>query len=210
MVTFNVTGVDLLDKIKAKLISLKTDEKDKMLRYVASSLAPFILRRIHKDGKKADGSLIGPKGYSNAYLKLRKKYNRTEGNKVVSSLTGEMEKDFSIGITDPIKTPNGYGLGFKNAFNAQKADWLENGHDSAEVKAHERNYTRYSKVKTKVVTIDGKVRTRTKTKATTSKIKVRAHNRMGWVGYGGGIWDLSESEKKQSIEAAKSFIKKLL
>jgi hypothetical protein len=45
----------------------------------------------------------------------RPQYNRTSDTKVVASLTRQMENDFGlVGNNDPIKTPNGYGVGFKN------------------------------------------------------------------------------------------------
>lgn len=61
-----------------------------------------------------------------AYLNIedraikRKSYNRTADTKKVYSLTRQMENDFSV---QP--TPNGYGLGFNNPFNAQKAGWVQ-------------------------------------------------------------------------------------
>lgn len=55
----------------------------------------------------------------------RPSYNRTDDTNMIFSLTRQMENDFGlIGSSDPIKTANGYGVGFKNPFNAQKADWL--------------------------------------------------------------------------------------
>jgi 5'-3' exonuclease len=51
-------------------------------------------------------------------------YNRKGGENdtdVVLSLTRQMEKDLEA--TNPIKIDGGYGIGFTNDFNAQKAEW---------------------------------------------------------------------------------------
>lgn len=59
----------------------------------------------------------------------RPRYNRTDDTKIVFSLTRQMENDFSLKeTTEPIKTATGYGVGFKNPKNADKAGWLEEKH----------------------------------------------------------------------------------
>lgn len=50
----------------------------------------------------------------------RPKYNRTTDTKVILSLTRQMENDTSV-----IDTPEGYGIGYLNPFNYQKALWCE-------------------------------------------------------------------------------------
>lgn len=50
----------------------------------------------------------------------RPKYNRTNDTKVVASLTRQMENDESV-----VQTGNGYGIGFLNPLNYQKALWVE-------------------------------------------------------------------------------------
>lgn len=55
----------------------------------------------------------------------RPKYNRTADTKVIFSLTRQMENDFGLKENkEPIKTSTGYGVGFKNPDNTQKATWL--------------------------------------------------------------------------------------
>jgi hypothetical protein len=55
----------------------------------------------------------------------RPKYNRTSDTKVIFSLTRQMENDFGLKENkEPIKTNTGYGVGFKNPDNTQKAEWL--------------------------------------------------------------------------------------
>jgi hypothetical protein len=121
--------------------------KDKLVRSVAISIGGDIKVRVHQDGIKSDGTPIGT--YENPYLKLRQeKYNRTDGTKMIFSLTRQMENDFAIVSTDPIKTASGYGLGFKNQLNADKADWLQNGQKASTVKEYERR-TKNGKAKVK-------------------------------------------------------------
>lgn len=50
----------------------------------------------------------------------RPKYNRSSDPKVVASLTRQMENDFVV-----IPTETGYGLGYNNPLNRQKADHVE-------------------------------------------------------------------------------------
>ena len=50
----------------------------------------------------------------------RKKYNRSGDTKKIYSLERQMENDFSVQATD-----KGYGLGFNNPYNAQKAEWVQ-------------------------------------------------------------------------------------
>jgi len=132
---------------------MKAADVKPMLQEVSVSLLPVIKSRIHENGTAADGSKIGT--YSNAYLKLRignyanadkktkgkskgelknsgthtkglsagkarPKYNRTGDADVVLSLTRQMENDFSVQPTD-----KGYGLGFNNDENYNKAIWNE-------------------------------------------------------------------------------------
>lgn len=50
----------------------------------------------------------------------RPRYNRGPETKVILSLTRQMENDTSV-----IQTENGYGIGYLNPFNFQKAMWCE-------------------------------------------------------------------------------------
>jgi len=115
---------EVTTRLVAKLESVKDPNgaaQDRMLRQVASDTLAQVKYRIHTDGKNSEGTPIGE--YSNAYLKVRKsrKYNRGESTKVILSLTGQMENDFSI----VSNTAGRYGLGFKNTLNAEKAEWLQ-------------------------------------------------------------------------------------
>ena len=75
--------------------------------------------RIHNEGLNAKGLAIGK--YTAQYLKERiKKYNRTADPDVILSLTGQMVNDWKV-----IAVQGGYGLGFSNSFNANKAKWAQ-------------------------------------------------------------------------------------
>lgn len=102
-----VEGLDLLTN------------KDYIPRALAFDLLDSITQRVHIDGVASDGGQIGT--YSRDYLSLRqRKYNRSSDPKKIVSLTRQLENDWSV-----IATDNGYGLGFKNPFNLQKAEWVE-------------------------------------------------------------------------------------
>lgn len=105
------------DAISAKLRA--ASDKEYLLRPLAFGVIDRMTKRIHMEGKAADGGQIGT--YSTGYLALRKKkYNRKADNKVIVSLTRQLEADWSV-----IATPKGYGVGFQNAFNLKKARWVE-------------------------------------------------------------------------------------
>lgn len=91
----------------------------KMTRLQASTLMAQMRRRIHVDGLAADGRPIGT--YSRGYLRyVRPKYGRTEGSKVVLSLTRTMENAM---VLYPLE--NGTGIGYATAEQLQKARWCE-------------------------------------------------------------------------------------
>ena len=113
-------------------------------------ILPELRHRVHVDGLDSTGNQIGT--YSPEYMIVRtgayknagtitrgvnkgqqkdsgkslrtgvarSKYNRTSDTKVILSLTRQMEQDLSI-----IATETGYGIGYLNPFNYQKAIWCE-------------------------------------------------------------------------------------
>ncbi len=97
-------------------------DKEYLLRPVAFGLIDKMTHRIHEEGKASDGGQIG--NYNKDYLKRRQKppYNRKSDSKIIVSLTRQLENDWSV-----IATNKGYGVGFKNPFNLQKARWVEQG-----------------------------------------------------------------------------------
>jgi len=116
-ITVNTNLAEVNARISTKLDKLK--DKEYITRPLCFDLLELMKKRIHEDGINASGTQIGT--YSNEYLKLRiKKYNRSADTKVIVSLTRQLENDWSV-----IATVNGYGIGFKNKFNLQKARWVE-------------------------------------------------------------------------------------
>lgn len=103
----NVTVKTNIGQVAARLhkrfISLQ--DKDKLLRTIATSLLPEVKHRIHVEGKAADGSEIGT--YKDSYMPTRIKFNRGDSRKKIYSLTSQMENSFVV-IADGVR----YGLGF--------------------------------------------------------------------------------------------------
>lgn len=112
------TNIKLVSgRIKQSLEQLKN--KEYVLRPVATEVITLMTERIHQKGEASDNTQIGT--YSNSYLKLRqKRYKRDASNKVIVSLTRQLENNWAV-----IATQNGYGIGFLNPFNEQKARWVE-------------------------------------------------------------------------------------
>jgi hypothetical protein len=117
MATIKTNIGEVTEAIKAKLAKL--GDKEYIPRTLSFDLIDLLTRRIHIDGKAADDSQIG--AYNKDYLSLRKrKYNRTAETKIIVSLTRQLENDWNV-----IATDQGYGIGFLNPFNFQKARWVE-------------------------------------------------------------------------------------
>lgn len=108
---------EVTERIKARLAKL--GDKEYIPRTLSFDLIDLMTKRIHIDGGAADGSQIG--SYNSQYLRLRqKKFSRSSDNKIIVSLTRQLENDWSV-----IATDRGYGIGFLNPFNFQKARWVE-------------------------------------------------------------------------------------
>ncbi len=91
--------------------------KEYLLRPLAIETIPLMKERIHIEGRAVDGP-IGI--YSEGYLKLRERRGRGKNTKIIVSLTRQLENDWAV-----IGTTNGYGIGFNNPFNKDKAGWVE-------------------------------------------------------------------------------------
>lgn len=117
MITIKTNIGEVTKEIKDKL--LKLADKENIPRILAFDTIDLMTNRIHIEGKGANETAIGT--YNKSYLKLRQaKYNRSSDPKIIVSLTRQLENDWSV-----IATPKGYGVGFKNSFNLQKARWVE-------------------------------------------------------------------------------------
>lgn len=131
-ITTNISGV--VEGLRDKLTALTN--KEYIPRMVAFGIIDQVTQRVHERGEAADGGQIGT--YSNGYLKLReRKYNRGTSSKVIVSLTRQLENDWSV-----IATDKGYGIGFLNSFNKDKAGWVEEIKDKKifELTANEQKY----------------------------------------------------------------------
>lgn len=116
-ISINTNIAEVNARIIAKLERLK--DKELVTRPLCFDLLELMKKRIHEDGRNSSGTQTGV--YSKGYLAERiKKYNRSSDPKVIVSLTRQLENDWSV-----IATSRGYGIGFKNKFNLQKARWVE-------------------------------------------------------------------------------------
>ena len=152
MIQTSIVNVGAFKELAGKVLT--AGQAESLVREIAVSMYTETFRRIHNDGKKADGSPIGT--YSNSYLEWRRNNGYPSSPAVKLFLTGQMQQDYKV---VPLSKTE-YGLGYDNKFNADKADWAENGTTSASVKAHKR---------------------RTKSGET---VDVSAHTRRGREGYG--------------------------
>jgi hypothetical protein len=117
MATIQTNIGEVTERIRDKLALLGS--KDYIPRALSFDLIDLMTRRIHMDGLASDESQIGT--YSKDYLSLRKrKYQRSGDTKIIVSLTRQLENDWNV-----IATDGGYGIGFLNPFNLQKARWVE-------------------------------------------------------------------------------------
>lgn len=117
MATIKTNIGQVTDEIKEKLNRLS--DKEYIPRTLSFDLVDLMTKRIHIDGISADGSQIGT--YNKDYLSLRrKKFSRSADPKIIVSLTRQLENDWNV-----IATNSGYGIGFLNPLNFQKARWVE-------------------------------------------------------------------------------------
>lgn len=103
MITVTTNIGEVAARLSNRLATIERTQ-DKMIRTICTTLVPIIKERIHERGEYSDGTSFG--GYTPAYLKIRERYNRKEGNKKVFSLTSKLENALSV-------VPNGdsYAIG---------------------------------------------------------------------------------------------------
>lgn len=107
---------EVLNTINLKLSKLQVDE---LTRTQAVSLMAVMRDRIHVQGKDSNGVQIGT--YTPAYIKYKRaKMGRGTDNKVILSLTRQMESGYQIEAIE-----NGYAICFRTAEDMQKARWCE-------------------------------------------------------------------------------------
>lgn len=117
MATIKSNIGEVTEAIKGKLAKL--GDKEYIPRTLSFDLIDLMTKRIHIDGGAADGSQIGT--YNKDYLSLRRrKFQRSADTKIIVSLTRQLENDWNV-----IATDDGYGIGFLNPHNFDKARWVE-------------------------------------------------------------------------------------
>lgn len=115
-VNINTNITQVFERVQSNFEKILNREY--LLRPLAIETIPLMKERIHVNGQASDGSQIGE--YANSYMRQRQKVGRGESRKVIVALTSQLEQDWSV-----IATPKGYGIGFNNPFNKQKAGWVE-------------------------------------------------------------------------------------
>ena len=128
-----------LQRLRQGLRTLKRDIP-KILDIALISVQSEMVKRIHSKGQDANGNKIG--NYSTTPISVSKKNQPRSSGKTYFSggyksfkqsmglesgfvnleLTGQMRQDLTI---IPL-TPRSSAIGFKNPFNADKSDWMEN------------------------------------------------------------------------------------
>ena len=114
--TYSTNLPTVLQTVNLKLTDM---QREKMTRLQATSLLAVMRDRIHVQGKDSSGGQIGT--YTPAYIKYtRAKSGRGTDNKVILSLTRQMENGYKL-----YKLDNGTGIGFTTQEDMQKARWCE-------------------------------------------------------------------------------------
>lgn len=94
------------------------DNPETISRAAALAVLPELRNRIHVEGLDSKGAKIGT--YSNSYMKVRERYNRTADKNVVASLTRQLENNYTLKATE-----NGYTIGNTSPSNDEKITHLE-------------------------------------------------------------------------------------
>lgn len=106
----------VLNTVNLKLSAL---DIKRMTNIQASTLMAVIRDRIHVQGRDSNGAPIGV--YTPRYIKYtRRKAGRGTDNKVILSLTRQMENGYIL-----VELQNGTGIGFSTHEDFQKAGWCE-------------------------------------------------------------------------------------
>lgn len=116
--TYYTNLPDVINTINTKLTALQASE---MTRQQAFSLLAVMKDRIFVQGKDSNGSQIGT--YTPAYVRYaRKKANRGTDNKVIISLTRQLENGLH---PEALETENGYAIMTRSSEDYDKARWCE-------------------------------------------------------------------------------------
>jgi hypothetical protein len=103
----------VLDKLKKTL----RGELDNMYLEIAEAVYASNIYRIHTQGKKTDGSLIGK--YNPVYAKYRRSLH-LQTSKVNLELRGRLRADLKLK-----KSSGGYTIGFTGSYGSNISTWME-------------------------------------------------------------------------------------
>jgi len=98
------------------------DNPETISRAAAFAVLPELKNRIHVEGLDSKGAKIGT--YSNSYMKVRERYNRTADKNVVASLTRELENNYTLKATEKGYTIDNLGNTIEGDTKT-KTDYLE-------------------------------------------------------------------------------------
>ena len=113
-------STNLPQVINNVIAQLSEEQNDELTRTQAITLMAVMKDRIHVQGLDSNGNQIGT--YTPAYVKYTraKKYKRGFDNKVILSLTRQMESGYQLEAIE-----KGYAICFRTAEDMQKAKWCE-------------------------------------------------------------------------------------
>lgn len=104
------------DRLTKKISCVMNKERYELI--ASESILGEVRHRVHIQGLTSNEQPIGT--YSTSYLEYRNKNKRGKDTKVILSDTRQMENDLSVIVGN-----KGWAIGYKNSFNAKKAEWNE-------------------------------------------------------------------------------------
>lgn len=116
MIETTIVNVGAFKELAGKMLTAVQAER--MLREIATNVRTLQRERIHEDGKKADGTLMGQ--YSKEYLKLRLAKGKPSDH-VRLFWEGDLANQYSV---VPLSKTE-YGLGWSNSKQAEIAEYQE-------------------------------------------------------------------------------------
>lgn len=116
MINISPNFKEQFERLTKKINCLANKERYELI--ASESMVGEIRHRVHIQGLASNEQPIGT--YSTSYLEYRNKNKRGKDTKVILSNTRQMENDLSV-----IAGTKGWAIGYKNSFNADKAEWNE-------------------------------------------------------------------------------------
>lgn len=116
------------------------DNPETVSRAAALAVLPELHERIHVRGENSKGSKIGT--YSNSYMKVRERFNRTADKDVIASLTRQLENNYTLKATEKGYTIDNLGAKIEGD-SKTKIDYLQEKYgDIWQLTEHEYEITR--------------------------------------------------------------------